>query len=460
MLNNLQKPWAWLTDLFRSEMRQQSERQVGLEIERIAIWKDGSPFLYETNANAEGIKHPGARELLKQLHQAYGWKLVDSSSGDPIGLETPTGKVSLEPGSQLEFALFPHKSLQEVEELLKEYDRQVDQIIQPWKGLCFLGLAVNPLHRVEQIDVIPSPRYAIMTKVLGAAGSLGTSMMRRTSSVQINLDYTSEQEAIEMLRISLLVAPISTALFANSPFLDGKPSGFLSTRSEIWRNTDPARTGLLDEAFKMGFNFDSYAKILWNLPLMFVQNENGEYVDAQGCSLSDISEGKLSGVIINPTNLRSSVQQLFTEGRLKPGYVEVRSVDGQLPAYRLASAAFWMGLLYDKEARKLGFDLLGHLNASDRKELSIATSRTGLKTEFKGLRILQVAEALVKASEKGLVRRGKKEESYLACLKENVSLGQTPADKLLDNFKSRWNSDMSRMLQSCHLTIEKTIGEK
>jgi len=441
-------------------MRQQTERQVGLEIERIAIWKDGSPFLYKTVTSPSGIKRPGARELLKQLHQAYGWKLVESHPGDPIGLETPTGKVSLEPGSQLEFALFPHKSLQEVEELLKEYDSQVDKIIEPWKGLCFLGLAVNPVHRVEDIDVIPSPRYAIMTKVLGASGSLGTSMMRRTSSVQINLDYTSEQEAIEMLRISLLVAPISTALFANSPFLDGKPSGFLSTRSEIWRNTDPARTGLLDDAFKMGFNFESYAKLLWHLPLMFVQNENGEYIDAQGCSLKDISEGELPEVTVNATNMRSSVQQLFTEGRLKPGYVEVRSVDGQLPAYRLASAAFWMGLLYDKEARKLAIELLGHLSASDRKELSVATSRTGLQTEFKGLKVLQVADALVKASSLGLERRGKKEESYLECLKENVSLGQTPADKLLENFRTRWNGNVSEMLKSCQLTIEKTLGEK
>ncbi|NDG25546.1 MAG: hypothetical protein EB120_00005, partial [Proteobacteria bacterium] len=389
----------------------------------------------------------------------YGWKKVTSPSGETIGLECPHGKISLEPGSQVECAVSPQETLLEVARHLEDYDRQVDQVIQSWKGLKFLGLAVNPLNRLDQIDLIPSPRYHIMTEVLGKTGCYGTTMMRRTSSVQINLDYTSEKEAIEMLRVSLLLAPISTALFANSPFLDGKPSGFLSTRSEIWRNTDPMRTGLLNEAFTMGFDFEAYAKLLWNLPLMFVQNDQHEFVNANLCSLKQIAEGKLPGVSINPINCRSAVQQLFTEARLKPGYVEVRSVDGQLPAYRLASAAFWMGILYDQEARKKAFELLGHLSAKDRNELLVATSIKGLKAEFKELKVLQVAQALVSCAEQGLIKRGKKEESFLSCLKENVSKGLSPADKLLESFDKRWNRDILQMLKSCHLTIEKTVGE-
>ena len=433
------KPWQWLTDLLIAEERGISDRQIGLEVERIAIWKDGSPFRYQEDPKTG---KPGAEKLLNQLHEAYGWKLVESLPSRPIGLETPHGKISLEPGSQLECAVLPQKNLVEVANHLEEYDRQVDKVVQAWEGLIFLGIAVNPVHRNDEIDVIPSPRYHIMTDVLGKTGRYGTTMMRRTSSVQINLDYTSEAEAIEMLRVALLVAPISTALFANSPFLEGKPTGFLSARAEIWRNTDPARTGLLEEAFEMGFNFDRYSAYLWKMPLMFVQNAQGDYINAQGCSLADIAGGKLPGVEINPTNMRWSIQQCFTEARLKPGYVEVRSVDGQLPQYRLASAAFWMGLLYEPRARKVAFELLGKLSAADREGLWNETSRNALKTEYRGLKIREVAQKLVFASLEGLKKRGYGEEAYLTPLVENVKLGLCPADRILEKFKTDWNGNV------------------
>ena len=444
MKSEQMKPWQWLTDLFTSEKRGTSELQIGLEVERIAIWKDGSAFRYQTDPKTG---KPGAGDLLKKLSEVYGWKLVESALSEPIGLETPHGKISLEPGSQLECAVYPQKNLGEVARHLEEYDRQVDEVIRSWDSLVFLGLAVNPIHRLDEIDVIPSPRYHIMTDVLGKTGRYGTTMMRRTSSVQINLDYTSESEAIEMLRVSLLVAPISTALFANSPLLEKKPTGFLSTRAEIWRHTDPDRTGLMKEAFEMGFNFDRYSAYLWKMPLMFVQNNKGDYVNAEGCCLEDIASGKLLDVQLTPTNMRWAIQQLFTEARLKPGYVEVRSVDGQLPPYRLASAAFWMGLLYDPQARKLAFELLGKLSSADRDELWNETSRKALKTEFKGLNIREIAQKLVQASLEGLKKRGFQEEIYLAPLVENVKQGVCPADRIMENFQTRWQGNVLEILK-------------
>lgn len=450
------KPWGWITELFRSEIRHPSERKIGLEIERIAMWKDGSAFLYR---QSEDKKRPGAQQLLEQLHQKCGWKAVHSPSGEPIGLENPNGKVSLEPGSQLEFAVNPQTNLFEIQTILSQFDQEVDKVLKNWKGLCFLGLAVNPIHRVDEIDVIPSPRYAIMTDILGKTGKFGTSMMRRTSSVQINLDYTSEEEAIEMLRVSLLVAPISTALFANSPFLEGHPSGFLSMRSEIWRHTDSRRAGLLPNAFQFGFNFDSYSETLWNLPLMFVINQEGQYVNAQGCSLRDIEAGKLKGVSVDTINMRSSVQQLFTEGRLKPGYIEIRSVDGQLPEYRLAAAAFWLGLLYFPEARKLAFELLGNLNAKQRDELLKLASKEGLKGKYQTVSIQDVATQLVEKSKEGLQKRGYQEESFLKPLLVNAGKGLCPADILLMNFQDKWKGDLREMIRNCQLTIEKQVSE-
>jgi len=250
-----------------------------------------------------------------------------------------------------------------------------------------------------------------------------------------------------MLRVSLLVAPISTALFANSPLLERKPTGFLSTRAEIWRHTDPARTGLMKEAFEMGFNFDRYSAHLWKMPLMFVQNNSGDYVNAQGCCLEDIASGKLPGIEVTPTNMRWAIQQLFTEARLKPGYVEVRSIDGQLPAYRLASAAFWMGLLYEPQARKIAFELLGKLSSADREELWNETSKKALKTEFKGLKIREIAQKLVQASLEGLKKRGFGEEVYLAPLIENVNRGSCPADHIMENLQTRWQGNVLEILK-------------
>lgn len=444
-MNENNKPWAWLTELFEKEKRTLKDRRIGLEVERLALWKDGSPFLYRSTP-----EKPGAGELLRKLNEAYGWTPVKNSTGDLIGLETPQGKVSLEPGSQVEFAVYPKKSLIEVAEELKQFDEKVERVIEKWKGLSFLGLGVNPLHSVEQLDLIPSPRYQIMTQVLGKTGKYGTSMMRRTSSVQVNLDYTSEEEAIEMLRVALSVAPVSTALFANSPFLDGKQTEFLSVRSEIWRHTDPARTGLLPEAFEKGFNFDSYSALLWRLPLMFVLNEANETVDACGLSLLEISKGKLKGVAASQANMRWAVQQLFTEARIKPGYIEIRSIDGQLPAYRLAAAAFWLGLLYSSEARKKALKLLGASSPKEREALWIESSRSGLRTQGHQGTFFSIVEELVAASVESLKKRGMKEEDFLIPLLENLKKTKNPADIVLEKFKSKWNQK---------LTMEQMQGE-
>ncbi|MFM8316279.1 MAG: glutamate-cysteine ligase family protein, partial [Deltaproteobacteria bacterium] len=335
----------------------------------------------------------------------------------------------------------------EVAQCLTDFESKVDEVLKTWQGLRFIGLATNPVNSLDQLDVIPAPRYHIMTEVLGKTGTLGTSMMRRTSSVQINLDYTSEAEAIEMLRVALAVAPLSIALFANSPFLDGKNTGFLSMRAEIWRHTDPSRTGLLPGAFEGGFDFSAYSAYLWRMPLMFVQTDEGHFISAKGCSLADIAAGKLLGVSIQPQTLRTAVQQLFTEARLKPGYVEVRSVDGQLPPYRLASTAFWLGLLYDSSARQKSLELLGGLNTKERNALWVEASRVGLKAKVKDQGFQNIAETLVDLSQKHLKNRGFGEEMYLQPLIKNIEQGLCPAEWILKKFKSEWHESYQEMLK-------------
>lgn len=445
-MNSLEnKPWHWLTNLFKESIRQHNQRKIGIEVERIGLWTDGSPFTYHGGTGKN--QKLGARDLLLKLHEIYGWKKVESIPGEPIGLELPNGKVSLEPGSQLEFAVSPQENLKDVAQCLADFESKVNQALKTWHGFRFIGLATNPVNPLNQLEVIPAPRYHIMTEVLGKTDTLGTSMMRRTSSVQINLDYTSEAEAIEMLQVALAIAPLSIALFANSPFLDGKNTGFLSMRAEIWRHTDPARTGLLPEAFEHDFDFNAYSAYLWKMPLMFVQTDDERFISAQGCSLAHIADGKLPGVSIKPINFRTAVQQLFTEARLKPGYVEVRSVDGQLPPYRLASAAFWLGLLYEPQARQKCLEILGSLNPKERDALWFEASRLGLKAQVKSQTLQKIAEELIDLSQNHLRSRGFGEEIYLQPLIQNIEQGLCPAELVLKKFKSEWHENYQEMLK-------------
>jgi len=436
----------WIADLLRSQIRKPSERRVGIEIERIGMWDDFSPLQYSDEKLKNGQVRSGAATLLTQLSKKHQWPTINNSQGRPMGLTTNIGKVSLEPGSQVELSTDPYLDLITIKNKVDAFEKSVSEISNPW-GLSWIGLGVNPLNKVSEIELIPSTRYEIMDKYFGQTGSLGTSMMRRTSSVQINLDYTSEEEAIEMLRVSLLVAPISYALFANSPFSEGKETGYQSFRGKIWQDTDPNRTGLLPESFEPEFTFDDYADYLWHEPLMFVQDSKTQYLAGKGLNLIEISEGKLSGVSCSDENQLNSMRELFCEARIKLGYVEVRSIDGLLPDYRYAASSFWLGILYSPSARKEVFKLLGNLSAADRQELFNKSLVSGLSATQGNTNISHVAQTLVEIAESELKSRGFGEEILLDPLKENLKTKNNPASLLMKRFKSEWNSDIKKVIE-------------
>lgn len=429
----------YLTRLLRSEAKRSNELRIGLEIERIGFWPDGMGLRYRAGNGFGRNVRPGAEHLLSELAKKNGWPPVSSPSGDPIGLITPFGKVSLEPGSQLEFSTDASSSLHSVMEKALEFEEAVEKITCGW-GLRWPGIGVNPTNRVDEIDVIPAPRYEVMTEYLARRGNLATSMMRLTSSVQINLDYTSEEEGIEMLRTALAVAPVSYALFANSPIFEGKPTGYLSYRGVIWRDTDGDRTGCLPEAFQEGFDFSDYAGLVWRCPLMYAQKINGEVIAAKGTTLMAIARGALPDVEPDQANQMSAVRQLFFEARLKPGYVEVRSVDGQNPSYRYAAAAFWMGVLYSKDARRLALDRLGDLTPEQRDGLVVSATQVGMKASLGGLKLKEVAGELLHESRCSLKARGLGEEKFLEPLEENFKRGICPADDILAQFLKKKTS--------------------
>jgi len=419
-----------------------------VEIERIGAWTDGSAMHYRDRTLSTGFVRPGARTLLNKLAENQpSWSPVRSSAGEPLGFVTPLGKVSLEPGSQLELSTQPADTIHSVKANVDAFDSILFPITEPL-GIHWIGLGLNPCEAVSEVDVIASPRYDIMTEYLGQQGKLGTSMMRLTTSVQINLDYTSEEEGIEMLRTALAIAPISYALFGNSPISKGQSNGFLSFRQEIWTDTDKARTGYIPEAFRSGFNFSDYAKLIWYQPLMFAQDHKREYVPGLGKNLEDISRGALPNVCADEWNQMNAVREYFTEARLKPGYVEVRSIDGLGPRDRNASIAFWVGLLYSAEARKKSLQLLGGLSDEQRKHLAAAAAKEGINAKLDGKPLREVALILTDTAKAGLKERGHQEEAYLKPIYENLEENTNPAARILKLYQGEWQHQVAALIQN------------
>lgn len=441
-----EKPWAWIEELLRTSSRRLEERKIGIEVERIGIWPDGSSLHYQDRELETGDKRIGAGTLLRGLESTPRWAVIQNDQGHPLGFTTPLGKVSLEPGSQVELSTNPCRHIDELVQNVTDFDAIVSKSSRPL-GLSWIGLGTNPLETVDAMDVIPSTRYQIMTEYLGRKGKLGTSMMRLTTSVQINLDYTSEREAIEMLRVALAITPVSYALFANSPLIGGKEAGYLSYRRMIWKDTDPDRTGLLHVAFDPDFNLDRYAELIWKQPLMFAQNASRGYVAANGLSLAQLAENRIAGVTADETNQFNAIREFFTEARLKPGYVEVRSIDGLRPRDRYAATAFWTGLLYSPGARQVALELVGRIGNAEREEATLAAAKVALAAKVGGRPMHEVASELVRVSEQSLLARGFGEEKYLAPIKENLEDGVCPAERVLHHFRGAWGGRMAPLVE-------------
>lgn len=446
------KGWEQIAALLSSGAKPASERRIGVETERLGMWLDGKALHYRSQKDSEGNDRPGAGQILDTLSAKHGWKKSVIDNGQTLVLSAPFGKVSLEPGSQMEVSTSATPELPSQARTIVAFEKQVCELSKPF-GLRWLGIGVNPVQRVDEIDVIPLSRYAAMTEYLGRRGRLATSMMRLTTSIQINLDYESESEAIEMLRVGLACAPLSYALFANSPFSEGKESGFLSFRGEIWRNTDPDRTGLVAEAFDPGFDFVKYAQLAWQRPLMFAQDRNGVFVPANGVSLEQISDRRvpeaMKEVVVDENNRMHALRELFFEARLKPGYVEIRSIDGQMPRLRDASVAFWTGLLYSPEARRRALCCLGDKAIEERQRLWVASTKLGLEAPLGKGTLMHCARELLPLAAEGLKARGFGEEAFLEPVEAILSTGKNPAQELLEKFRGEWNGRMQPVLEHC-----------
>jgi glutamate--cysteine ligase len=301
---------------------------------------------------------------------------------------------------------------------------------------------------------MPKGRYRIMTAYMPKVGTLGLDMMYRTCTVQTNLDFSSEADMVKKLRVSIALQPVATALFANSPFTEGKPNGFLSFRAEIWRHTDADRTGMLPWVFEDGMGFERWVDYALDVPMYFVKHGD-EYVDVAGQSFRDLIARKLPGMpgaSATISDWSNHLSTTFPEVRLKR-YLEMRGADSGPLASLLALPAFWAGILYDDASLDAAWDLVKGWTAEDRQKLRDEVPKAGLATLVRDRTVLEIANDALRLAYAGLARRkrldaaGHDETLYLEPLQDRLARGTTPAEDLLEKFHGSWNRSVAPLYE-------------
>lgn len=420
--------------------------------DRWRIGTEHEKFVYSlSDHHAPSYDEPGGiRDLLMALKE-FGWQPIEEG-GKVIALSGADGAISLEPAGQFELSGAP---LDNLHETCAETGRHLEQVkaIGDRFGIGFLGLGMWPDKTRAELPIMPKGRYAIMLRHMPRVGSMGLDMMLRTCTIQVNLDYESEADMVKKFRVGLALQPLATALFANSPFTEGKPNGMLSYRSHIWSDTDPARTGMLPFVFEDGFGYDRYTEYALDVPMYFVYRE-GRYIDAAGLSFRDFLEGRLSVLPGEKPTLddwNDHLSTAFPEVRLKT-FLEMRGADGGPWGRICALPAFWVGLLYDGTALDAAWDLVKHWTIEERQALRDAVPKLALDAPIPGGgKLRDIAGQVLDIANAGLTARnrvdasGSNETGFLDPLREIVRSGKVPAELLLDKYHVAWGGDVSKV---------------
>jgi glutamate--cysteine ligase len=415
-----------------------AEFRVGTEHEKFPFYvADRSPVPYD------GRK--GIRALLEGMQMLLGWEPILEGK-TIIGLADVTGggAISLEPGGQFELSGAPLETIHRTCSELNSHLAQLRQIAEPL-GIGFLGIGMSPLWTRDETPVMPKGRYKIMSNYMPKVGSLGLDMMFRTCTVQANLDFSTEADMVKKLRVSLALQPIATALFANSPFTEGKPNGYLSFRSHVWEDTDAARSGMLPFAFESGMGYERYVDYALDVPMYFIKR-GSDYIDVAGSSFRDLLEGKhpaRPGERATISDWANHLSTIFPEVRLKR-YLEMRGADAGPWKNLCALPAFWVGLLYDDQSLDAAWEIVKNWSAAERGQLRADIPKQGLRAKIGKRSVHDFAREVVALAHGGLKRRartlydGRDESDFLEPLDTILERGKTPAEELLDHYRGLW----------------------
>jgi len=431
-----------LVHLLDAGCKPKSAWRIGTEHEKFGYHlKTLTPLQYE---GGDGIA-----AMLQGLRR-FGWEPVMDGE-NVVGLMKGAASISLEPGGQFELSgdvlKTLHQTCNEVHTHLAQVREVADEL-----GLGFIGIGFSPKWTLDQTPIMPKSRYRIMRDYMPRVSKLGRDMMFRTSTVQVNLDFADEADMVMKFRVGLALQPILTALFAYSPFTEGKPNGYLSYRSQVWLDTDPDRTGMLPFVFEDGMGFERYVDYALDVPMYFVVRD-GRYIDASGQSFRDFLAGRLPALPGETPTLSDwslHLTTLFPEVRLK-NYLEMRGADGG-PWHRLcALPAFWVGLLYDDASLAAAWDLVKDWTAEERQALREAVPKRALNARLRGRAVRDIAVETLAIAAAGLKARGRvdsggiDERQYLDTLQAIAEAGRTPAEELLGLYHGAWGGDIDRI---------------
>jgi len=419
--------------------------RIGTEHEKFGYDKDTLlPLPYEGPRSVKA--------MLEGLRDEFNWAPV-LEAGNIIGLEKNGANVSLEPGGQLELSGAPletiHETCDEVNVHLKEVQTIADRI-----GVGYIGLGASPDWLHEQVPMMPKGRYRLMTDYMGKVGTHGTQMMYRTCTVQVNLDFGSEADMVQKMRVALALQPVATALFANSPFFEGKETGYKSWRSRVWRDLDAARTGMLPFVFEDGMGFERWVEYMLDVPMYFVYRD-GKYINALGQSFRDFLDGKLPALPGETPTMSDWADHLttcFPEARLKK-FIEMRGADGGPWRRICALPAYWVGLIYDQTALDAAWDLCKDWDAETREALRVAASKDGIGAKVGNISMLDLARETVAISKAGLAARARPgaggmipdETHFLNAVEEVIETGMSPSCELTQKYHGEWGGDLKRI---------------
>lgn len=425
------------------------------------LWRIGTEhekFVFHTDTLGpvpyEGER--GIRALMECMITRYGWQAI--MEGDNIialkrAPGEPGGTISLEPGGQFELSGAP---LENLHDTAAETQTHLNEVLDVGEdlGIGFLGVGFSPKWRLEETPRMPKQRYGVMTRYMPQVGSRGLDMMYRTATVQVNLDFSTEADMVKKLRVSLALQPIATAIFASSPFTEGKPNGMKSLRSEVWRDTDKRRTGMLPFVFEPGMGYERYVDYALDVPMYFVYRD-GRYIDVAGASFREFLAGRLSQLPgERPTidDWSDHLTTLFPEVRLKR-FLEMRGADGGRWRRICALSAFWVGLLYDDSALDAAWDLVKSWTDEERETLRTSVPLSALDTPFRDTTVGELARQAIRISRAGLRNRrrinalSQDETIYLAPIESMVALGKTVADELLERYHGPWRGRVDHIFE-------------
>ena len=436
-----------LIDYIADGEKLKSDWTIGTEHEKFVYCVDsGRPVPYYGERSIKAI--------LEALKTEFDWEPIMEGE-NIIGLKKDGQSVTLEPGGQLELSGAMVKNLHQTCAESTSHLRQAQSVSEKL-GINYIGMGFNANTKREDVPIMPKGRYNIMRDYMPKKGDLGLDMMLRTCTIQVNLDYSSEADMVKKFRVSLALQPLATAIFAASPFKEGKPNGFQSYRSHIWIDTDPDRCGILPFVFEDGMGYEAYVDHVLNVPMYFV-NRGDTYHDVSGKSFKEFMNGTLEGFegeLPTIKDWEDHMSTLFPEVRLKK-FLEMRGADGGTWSRICALPALWVGLLYDDQALDQAYDMIKDWTPAEHQALRYNVPRDALNVSFRNGTVQDLSKQLLDISAGGLERRaelnnmGEDERVFLKSLYDTVKSGKTTAQRMLDCYHGAWNGDISKIFKDC-----------